>query len=171
MRVNLYGGEGVGKSSNAAYLFYELKLRHISVELASEYVKVWAYEQRKLHKFDQIYLFGKQFRKEFQFLANGVKNIVTDSPLLLSAVYTEERLREPILDLCAAYEEEFPSLHIFLERGDKKYIQEGRYQTLGEAKDIDEKIFALLKSEIGDFEVIAWDNRNKLLNTVLEYIN
>lgn len=171
MRVNLLGGGGVGKSSNAAYLFYELKQRHVSVELVSEYVKLWAYQNRKVHKFEQYYLFGKQFNREFQFLANGVKNIVTDSPLILSAVYCDEKFKEPILDLCHAYEEEFPSLNIFLRRNNKTYIKEGRYQTLEEAKVIDEKIYDILTNEVVDFIEVDWDDKKKLLDNVLEWVH
>ena len=86
MRINLLAGPGSGKSTTAAWLFSELKIRHISVELITEYVKSWATQKRQVTTFDQVYLFGKQMQYEYRFLNNGIKNVVTDSPLILSCV-------------------------------------------------------------------------------------
>ncbi len=40
MRINLFAGPGAGKSTTATWLFSQLKIAGISIELTSEYVKV-----------------------------------------------------------------------------------------------------------------------------------
>jgi len=57
--------------------------------LITEYVKSWATQKRQVTTFDQVYLFGKQMQYEYRFLNNGIKNVVTDSPLILSCVYAD----------------------------------------------------------------------------------
>ncbi len=84
--ISLIGGSGLGKSTTAAGLFYEMKLQGLHVELVREYVKAWAWQGRKVGEFDQAYLFGKQSQAEAQ-LYGKVDWIITDSPLLLAPIY------------------------------------------------------------------------------------
>jgi len=144
MRINLFGGPGAGKSTTAAWVFSELKRRHISVEHVNEYVKGWAYMNRKINKYDQLYLFGKQHQMEYKFLVNGVSHIITDSPCLLSAVYADingsKELSEHLGEICKIYEADYPSLNIYLDRGNKPYDPNGRWQTEDQARDLDIKI-------------------------------
>lgn len=178
MRINLYGGPGSGKSTTAAWLFSELKKRHFSIELIPEYVKSWAYQNRKINQFDQIYFLGKQLQYEYRFLSSGVKNVITDCPVLLSAVYAKLyypklQLEEEIINIVKKYETEFPSLNIFLMRGDKKYHQQGRYQTLEEAKEIDYRISLMIGdiySNDKNLFYIPYSGQEKILNTVLDHI-
>lgn len=148
MRINLFGGPGSGKSTTAAWLFSELKLRNYSIEYVSEYVKSWAYQKRAIGKFDQVYLFGKQQQYEFRYLNCGVKNIITDSPTLLAVIYAglhgNTDMAEHLHALNKIYDKDWPCVNIFLDRGDKPYIQEGRYQTLEQAKELDNKILNIL---------------------------
>ena len=49
--INLFGGPGAGKSTTAAGLFYEMKVRDIKCELVTEYAKDMTYEkQREFNK-------------------------------------------------------------------------------------------------------------------------
>ena len=43
--VNLYGAPGAGKSTGSAYIFGQLKMNNISVELVREFVKDKIYEK------------------------------------------------------------------------------------------------------------------------------
>jgi AAA domain-containing protein len=103
--INLFGASGVGKSTTAAATFAKFKLEGQHAELVSEYVKGWAWEKRVPGKFDQVYLFGKQARRE-SLLYDKVDYIVTDSPLWLSAFYEQRYVGREIIS---------PAVHNFLD--------------------------------------------------------
>lgn len=176
MRINFYGGPGTGKSTTATWLFSELKLRSKSVEYIHEYAKFWAYDQRKIHKFDQTYLFGKQMQNEYRYLTRGVKNIITDSPVLLAAVYAEVNgstaIAESLAKICQEYDNEYPALDILLERGDKPYVEEGRYQTRDQAMHVDELIQNYLARYLGKRKIFKshYQDRDRILKRVLEVV-
>ena len=173
MRINLYGGPCAGKSTTAAWLFSELKGLHYSVELVGEYVKNWAYQNRRVNYFDQIYLFGKQMQYEYGFLSHGVDHIVTDSPVFLSYCYSKKylssKVAHPLKELAAHYDEEHPCVNIFLDRSGKPYKQEGRYQTEEEAKALDEFIWQELLSHYGSDKVniFHYQDRRGILDKVI----
>lgn len=180
MRINFYGGPSAGKSTTAAFLFSELKRRGHSVELVTEYVKSWATQNRKVNEFDQVYLFGKQMQYEYRYLQSGVRNIVTDSPILLSAIYAKHYysqldFHDSLFDIAAKYEKRFPSINIYLERGTKPYSTQGRYQSYKEALDIDDKIKDfLLSSDIVDAKtlfILNYSEPEIILNTVLQHLS
>jgi nicotinamide riboside kinase len=176
MRVNLLGGPGSGKSTTAAWLFSVLKENQISVELVTEYVKSWACQKRQVTSFDQVYFLGKQMQYEYRFLNAGVKNIVTDSPVFLSAIYSEVYYKElniskPILELVDAYEKQFPSVNIFLNRKNKPYVQEGRYQNYEQAKKVDELIRQnLFYRPDWKTHFIDYDDRAEIMRVLADYI-
>lgn len=84
--VELYAGPSSGKSTYAAALYAQLKQAKVSVELAREYVKRWAWEGRAIGAFDEYYVLGKQIHEESSLLGK-VAVVVTDRPVLLSTVY------------------------------------------------------------------------------------
>lgn len=85
---NFYGAPSSGKSVAASKLFYELKMQHKNVELVTEHAKEWAWEQRKITKYDQLYIVSQQINRETR-LFNKVDYIVTDSPAPLGCFYEE----------------------------------------------------------------------------------
>lgn len=172
-RINLFAGPGAGKSTTAAWLFAEMKMAGHSVELVTEYVKAWACEKREIKAFDQVYLLGKQMQYEYRFLAAGIKNIITDSPVLLSCSYAKAYrpqlgIHGPMLQLVRAYEKEYPSINIFLNRDDKPYVQEGRYQDTETAKKLDLIIREDL-NEVGiEFVEYSFYDKKGILEYVIE---
>lgn len=176
MRINLFGGPGSGKSTTAARVFAQLKERLVSVELILEYVKSWAHAKRPVKRFDQVYLFGKQQQYEYRCLASGVKNIITDSPCWLSVFYSKvygfPPLGDAIETLCKLYDAEHPCTNIFLRRGDKPYVQEGRYQTAEEARKLDDTMLLLLRDQYGA-NVIEFDymDRESVLAAVIKAVD
>lgn len=176
MRINLLGGPSSGKSTTAAWLFSVMKERRISVELVTEYVKSWACQKRQVTSFDQVYLLGKQMQYEFRFLSAGVKNVITDSPVFLSAIYADVYCKElniskPMIELIEAYEKEYPSVNIFLNRQNKPYISEGRYQNYEEAKEIDVLIKNALQGKTHwKTHIVNYNDRKELLRVLAHYI-
>ena len=151
--VNLYGGPGVGKSTSAAYLFYLLKAAGCNAELVREYVKEWAWEGRRINDYDQMYFLGKQLRKE-SLLYGRASHVVTDSPVLLGVYYARcfspPHLAGGVEAAARAYyaqaeEDGHRHYHVLLHRS-KPYREEGRFQTEGEARQIDDGVGDLLDS-------------------------
>jgi nicotinamide riboside kinase len=149
--INLYGGPGTGKSTSAAYLFYLLKSQGKNAELVREYVKDWAWEGRNISTYDQIYLLGKQVRRE-SLLYGKVDYIVTDAPVMLGIYYASkfsplsvsEGVRAQTLSYYRqAAEDGHTHYHVFLERS-KPYNSAGRFQTEDQAKNIDNGVYGML---------------------------
>jgi hypothetical protein len=81
--VNLFGGPGTGKSTNAALSFGKLKVRGITAEYISEFAKDLVWEERHHALGYQPYLSAKQIYR-IQRVIGKVPVIITDSPILLS---------------------------------------------------------------------------------------
>jgi len=149
--INLYGGPGTGKSTSAAYLYYLLKSSDRNTELVREYVKNWAWEDRKINTYDQLYFLGKQARYE-SMLYGKVDYIITDSPVLLGGFYAKKYCPDTIAAGINAATLAFYNQankdghrhkHIMLTRT-KTYNPAGRYQSAEEAKNIDSEIHQYL---------------------------
>ena len=173
MRINFFAGPGTGKSTTAAWIFAELKKRGVSVEYVTEYVKAWAYQKREVKQFDQVYLFAKQHHAEYQFLSHGVDHIVTDSPTFQSVIYAQKftpELAPALAQMCEVYDQSYPSLNIFLTRGEKPYSQQGRYQTEDQAREWDAIILDALTAQYGDLgvNVLSVADQTGILDLVLD---
>jgi len=86
--INFFGAPSSGKSTAAAQLFCDFKKKNVSCELVTEYVKDWAWEQRPITKYDQLFIVMNQLRRE-TILFDKVDFIITDSPVLLGCFYDE----------------------------------------------------------------------------------
>jgi hypothetical protein len=149
--VNFFSGPGVGKSTMAAGVFYELKMAGIECELALEYAKDKVWEQSYAVLDNQLYITSKQYHR-LKILNRKVQVIITDSPLLLGLYYGKKD-REEFKNLVISLHNEFESLNIFLERI-YDYNLNGRIQTEEEAKEIDNEITSITDKYIGDIEKI-----------------
>ena len=170
--VNLLGGPGCGKSTGAAYIFSQLKMRNIDAELVTEFAKDKTWEHNDLALSNQFYIFGKQaFRLGRVY--GQVDVIITDSPLILSNCYAEnapkmENFKKACVDLFNTYN----NLNFFLTRV-KKYNPNGRKQKVEEAEEISHKIKdILLENDISYTEVKGdISGYNIILERILENIN
>jgi hypothetical protein len=167
MRINFLGGPDSRKTTTAADVFARLKRLRVSVEYVTEYVKPWAYEKRKVHPYDQFYLQAKQMQYEYRFLKTGVKNVVTDSPVVLGYVYAPENLKPTLRHVSDTFDKGFPSFNIFLLRGESDYNSHGRYQTREEAMEIDDRI----RREVPDLTFIDFNDIDGIMSLVLERID
>lgn len=170
-RINLFAGPGAGKSTACAQLFSRMKLAGFNVEQVTEYVKAWAILERKIKKFDQVYFWGKQMNREYICLEGKIDSIITDSPLPLCAIYSKyyreqgKVTPQALMDLSCSFENMYPSLNIFLNRGDKEYHTKGRYQTPEEAYGIDNLILEQWPEYPGRFkELYGYEMTDPTLN-------
>jgi hypothetical protein len=154
--VNFFGGPGCGKSTTAASLFSFLKMGELNVELVTEYAKdeVWNGNQYPLTF--QPYVFGQQAWRIARLL-NKVDIVVTDSPILLSTVYADEKLPQSFHDFVYWQHNQFNNLNFFLKRV-KKFNPIGRHHSELESTELDAKIADKLKKlNIPVHEVLTGD--------------
>jgi ABC-type oligopeptide transport system ATPase subunit len=141
--INLFGGSGCGKSTTAALLFARMKLMGCHVELVREYVKYWAWNDRKVKEYDQLYLLGKQSAYE-SMLYGKVDYIVTDSPILLAGMYQEYRsdgrdtyVGEAALEFMKQAQCSGVVYKNFILERNKPFDPRGRWETEDQARYLD----------------------------------
>ena len=130
--INLFGEPSAGKSTCAMDITARLKRKGINAEYVSEFAKDKVYENNGEVFKHQEYLFGKQSFKMGR-VRDKVQVMVVDSPLLLCAVYNNDKVLG----------EEFNKtvLNVFNSYNNKNYLltrkhtyeNEGRFQTEDEA--------------------------------------
>lgn len=146
--VNLFGAPGSGKSTGAAYLFSKLKMAGINAELITEFTKDKVYEESKEIFKNQTYILGKQSFRQSR-VKDKVDILVTDSPLLLSAYYNEDKnISEELNALTYKIFDSYDNYNYFINRV-KPYNPSGRFQTKEEAKEIVGK----MKEFLMDFNI------------------
>ncbi|MGH7974942.1 MAG: AAA family ATPase [bacterium] len=156
--INLFGGAGIGKSTFAARLFTEMKTHGHNVELAREWVKLWAYEKRKLTYADQAVVFGHQIHEETSFYGK-IDCLITDSPLILSGFYEKinygSNLMLPVAKAVMKEAEGYGVKYwnLVLKR-QWSYQAEGRWQTEEQAKIQDKLMVEFLKKNKLEYEVV-----------------
>lgn len=139
--VNLYGGPGSGKSTLAAGLFYYLKEHGHKVELVREAAKDRVYAGQYLDGSltQQWELLVEQYERQAIYYGH-VDIIITDSPLLLGMIYTEDRDDHYERGLKVFYETAPYTLDLLVERGNRVYQTYGRQETEDEAIGLDRRI-------------------------------
>lgn len=153
---NLFGGPGVGKSTSAAGLFFELKHQMLNVELVHEYAKGAAWEQRRKVFEAQEYIFGKQCFSQHR-LWNEVDYIVTDSPILLCAIYMPDdyfapSLKDTVWEAWRAHD----NFNVLLTRS-KPYVAKGRTQNEEEAREVDTRVRDFLDANAVPYFEVTYD--------------
>lgn len=140
--INLFGAPCAGKSSLAARLYSDYSCSSVKCELVTEFAKDLTWAERFKDLRVQPYIFGKQLLK-IERLIGKVDVIITDSPLLLSLIYTTEKW--PPSYSTAVYEiyNSYNNYNFLLHRN-WEYSSIGRNQSEKEADKIHEDIEALL---------------------------
>ena len=140
--VNLYGGPGSGKSTTAARVFSDLKSEGYNAELVTEYAKelVWGDSLGALEF--QPYVTSKQAYRQYRLLKAGLEVVVTDSPLLLGAIYQGWGCDKSWEVFLVRLYRRFNNLNIFIERDPRRHLYNpsGRLQTEMEAIEVDMRI-------------------------------
>jgi len=179
--INLFSSPGAGKSTLAASIFADLKLKGVNCELAREYIKRWAWESRLPSTFeDQLYILGKQSREE-AVLYEKVDVIITDSPLFLPAFFEEmfygtlPDYQNVLTELVNKYlsnlekVKQIKFLNFWLDKP-ITYQREGRFETEDESKKIHEKMFDFLNRQNVKLIKLPADH-NERMKIVLSYLD
>lgn len=137
--INAFGGPGSGKTTASWEICAELKKAGILAEYVSEYAKELVYEMNGSGPLterakvllnntqkSQAILFAEQ-KHRVDRLMGQVAVIVTDSPILLSAVYANDRTQEfednIIRQFC-----DYTSFNFIMSRDESSYEENGRLQ-------------------------------------------
>ncbi len=153
-RINFYGGPGVGKSTAALYTTAKFKKRGYRCELAREFVKHWTYYNRVPSKWDQVHVFGQQVQEESILLENSIDIAVSESPLVLNTWYANAchpELTPHLLKIARLFDEAFPAIHVFLDRGELDFDPVGRFSVHDEQaiSEIDRSMYAFVSDYVG----------------------
>jgi predicted ATPase len=153
-RIMLYGGPGAGKSTMAHYLMWRIKDAGVQVDLAREVIKREAFAKANLDPMvDQLRVMGQQVAEE-QAAINTGYTIISDSPILLQGAYAgSANLRATSIEVAQRLDDFYPAIHIFVNRDDAHFKQEGRWQTLEQARQKDWEILRLLQEARFDFNM------------------
>lgn len=144
--VNLWGGPGTGKSTNATLAFGKLKVEGVECEYVHEYAKDLTWEKRDLAIRHQPYIMAKQ-QFHIERLFDQVECIITDSPLPLGLVYRGPAFTQGLGTHLIETFRKWTTVNILLRRDvdHHPYVEAGRNQTLEEAETIDKQIEELLR--------------------------
>jgi len=171
--VNLTGAPGAGKSTGAAYVFSQLKMKGINCELVTEYAKDKVWEEDTTALNNQAYVFGHQLFRLTK-LEGKVDVVITDSPILLSIIYNKDvkRLGPAFNEVVKNCFESFDNINFFIHRV-KPYNPAGRLQTEEESDKLSEDIrlcFAYYKQDLIEIngDQIGYDD---IIATVMERLN
>ena len=146
--VNIFGGQGAGKSTTMASVFAKLKNNEIDCEMCSEFAKELVWEKREETFKDELYIFAKQNHRLFR--CNGkVDVIVTDRPLIMSVVYNEfygkqtkdwnDAYNKLVIETFNGYN----NLNIYLNRV-KAFNPNGRNESEDQAVEFDRRFKLML---------------------------
>lgn len=157
--INLLGEPSCGKSTAAAYIFSKLKMNGISCEYVSEFAKDKVYEDNSIVFKYQGYIFGKQSFK-LDRVAGKVDVIVTDSPLILSALYnTDTTLGKHFNDMVISKFNSYDNYNYLLNRR-HSYEDKGRLQDETQSKEIKLRLKEFLVEHDISFTEIDSSNEN-----------
>lgn len=144
--INAFAGPGAGKTVSCMDICSELKKRGYNAEYVQEYAKEIVYDKNyelldgseanqfkilkeQLHRMDRLY-------EETDF-------IVTDSPILLNAIYNKEPTKE-YLDMIDELYAHYNNFSYFVQRDASHFQKEGRIHNLQESQQKDEEIKSML---------------------------
>lgn len=165
--INLFGAPGAGKSTGAAYIFSKIKMEGVNAELVTEYAKDKVWEKSEEVFNNQVYIFGKQYFR-ISRLEKKVDVVVTDSPLLLSAYYSDNPLLDGEFDaLVNKIAKSYDCLNIFINRV-KPYNESGRFQTEQESDLVGVELKEFLDENGVDY--IEYDGCIESYNAIVELI-
>lgn len=170
--VNLFGVAGAGKSTGSAYVFSQLKMRGINVELITEFAKDKVWENNDEVFKNQAYIFGKQSFK-ISRVKDKVDVIITDSPLPLSIFYNSDKVlgesfNTTVMNVFNSYD----NINYLILRN-KPYNPIGRLQTKEESDALKQPLIDLLDNRDIQYKPVNGDiyGYGEIVNDVLQRLS
>lgn len=146
--INFVGGPSAGKSTIAPGVFSHMKHLRMNVEFVPEFPKELAWQgNAKEAMDDQLWILGEQNNRQYRLL-DKVDWIVTDTSIFLGIIYCQ---RSNIKYLDPMWTKELEAMTwrtfcqydnemFFVNRGDRKFINDGRVHDETESRNIDQVI-------------------------------
>lgn len=151
----------------AAALFADLKKRGFNAELVTEYAKDKVWEHNDTVFSNQVYILGKQSYRVSR-VAGQVDVIITDSPILLSAIYNPDpEIQNELEALTVKMFNQYNNLNIVLKRT-FPYQKEGRIHSEEQSSEIYYKIIGCLNQNGIGYSV--FDNKDDTQQTLMDII-
>lgn len=151
----------------AAALFADLKKRGFNAELVTEYAKDKVWEHNDTVFSNQVYILGKQSYRVSR-VAGQVDVIITDSPILLSAIYNPDpEIQNELEALTVKMFNQYNNLNIVLKRT-FPYQKEGRMHSEEQSSEIYQKIIECLNQNRIGYSV--FDNKDDTQQTLMNII-
>lgn len=174
--VNLVAGPGAGKTTCSWEIAEKLKKQGYVVEYVSEVAKdyVWDENWELLDgsKKNQIALFEEQ-KHRIDRLIGKVDFVVTDSPLLLNAVYltegTEQDKKVYSEQVRNAFNQ-YNNFVIFIERG-KGFEQAGRIHNEEQSRELDNQVKKLLADNEVYYGTYRHDTIDVSISNMIKTLN
>jgi predicted ATPase len=172
--INLIGGPGLGKTTLAALIFAELKLRGYVTEFVQEYAKqlVWTKDFDTLN--NQYYVTSHQY-KLLKQMDSLVDFVVTDASLI-SGLYYNLHNKDNTSNINKTHElilnsyKQFNNINIMLKRGNFEYETQGRLQTEEESKEIDTILRHLHRLNGIEFAEFPVDSSTESISKIVTHI-
>ena len=172
--INVFAGPGAGKSMFCMELLAEMKKVGVNKGFTSEYVSeaakkyVWTespiMDGSEIH---QTILLGEQLHK-LERLNGNVDYIISDSPLILNALYNKE-LTYGYEEMIVRMFKKYDTCNLFLERDlSVPYETAGRLQTLEGAIEIDKKIKRFLQRHNIRYQNTNYDPKG-VIKKIIKY--
>lgn len=151
--VNLFGAPCAGKSTAAAYIFSQLKMKGVNCELVTEFCKDLVWDDCEKAIDCQPYIFGTQLY-HLDRCKDEVDVIIVDSPLPNSVLYKHDiRLGDSFDDAVMNVYKHFDNLNYML-LPQHEYETVGRIHTEEESQSIINQITLLLDKYKIDYKPI-----------------
>ena len=168
--INCFGSPNSGKSTLAPYLFSTCKSRGANCEIILEAAKDYIYEKNKVKIWNQPYVFGEQLQRMIRAIED-VDFIITDSPLLLSIIYTPDCFSE--LKSLAKQTYSYFDNYAYMLPVFPKYQNTGRRHSKAESTKLSKAILELVYEENNDSRVLVFKDHDLEKNTqaIIQHAN